>query len=98
MSIRRIERPSVFFVTSSIGVVRTTSNSRSECSAREIQTFWPRMMYLSPLRTAIAGIGQRLDERVGIRTLHVELAPVAVGKTLAEIADAGPQIRMQLCP
>ena len=41
MSTRNTERPCVFFSTSSIGVVRASSSIRSECSAREIQTFWP---------------------------------------------------------
>ena len=39
MSTSRIERPSVRFFTSSIGVVRATRSRRSECSAREIQIF-----------------------------------------------------------
>ena len=42
MSTRNTERPWVFFSTSSIGVVRASSSIRSECSALEIQTFWPR--------------------------------------------------------
>ena len=29
------------FCTSSSGVVRASSSIRSECSAREVQTFWP---------------------------------------------------------
>ena len=45
-------------------------------------------------RRQVAGVGQRLDERVGIRARGIELAPVAVGKVLAEIADARAQILM----
>ena len=40
-STRNTESPSVFFVTSSSGVVRATKSIRSECSTREIQTFCP---------------------------------------------------------
>ena len=57
-STSRTDSPSVRFFTCSIGVVRTTSSRRSECSAREIQTFWPRMTYRSPLR-----VGRRLQLR-----------------------------------
>ena len=45
-------------------------------------------------RREVAGVGERLDERVGIRAGGIELAPVAVGKVLAEIADARAQILM----
>ena len=41
MSRRKIDRPSVRFLTSSFGVVRASSSIRSECSAREVQIFWP---------------------------------------------------------
>jgi hypothetical protein len=41
MSTRNTVRPSVFFATSSRGVVRARSSIRSECSAREVHTFWP---------------------------------------------------------
>ena len=41
MSTMKVERPSVFFATWSRGVVRASSNIRSECSARLVQTFWP---------------------------------------------------------
>ena len=37
-----VDRPSVRFATASIGVVRASSSIRSECSAREVQIFWPR--------------------------------------------------------
>ena len=46
-------------------------------------------------RREVAGVGQRLDERVGIRARGVELAPVAVGKRLAQVADAAAQILME---
>ncbi len=41
MSTRNVERPSVRFSTSSAGVVRASSSIRSECSARDVQSFWP---------------------------------------------------------
>ena len=44
--------PSVFFDTSASGVVRASRIMRSECSARDIQTFWPFTTYVSPRRTA----------------------------------------------
>ena len=47
-------------------------------------------------RGEVSGVGQRLHERVRICALDVEPAPVAVWKSFAEIADAGPQIVMQL--
>ena len=56
MSTRNTDRPSVFFATSSRGVVRASSSIRSECSAREVQTFWPLTTYLSPSRTAVVRI------------------------------------------
>ena len=40
-STRNTESPSVLFLISSIGVVRAIRSIRSECSAREIQTFCP---------------------------------------------------------
>ena len=43
MSTRNTESPSVRFFTCSRGVVRASSSSRSECSAREVQIFWPLM-------------------------------------------------------
>ena len=46
-------------------------------------------------RRQVAGAGERLDERVGIRARRVELAPVAVGKRLAQIADGVAQILMK---
>ena len=46
-------------------------------------------------RRQIAGLGQRVDERVGIGAPRVELAPVRVGKAFAEIADAAPQVLMK---
>ncbi len=41
MSTMKTEIPSVFFSTCSIGVVRASSTIRSECSARDVQIFWP---------------------------------------------------------
>ena len=41
MSTRNTESPSVRFFTCSRGVVRASSSIRSECSAREVQIFWP---------------------------------------------------------
>ena len=46
-------------------------------------------------RREIAGAGERLDERVGIGARGVELAPVAVGKRLAQVADGVSQILMK---
>ncbi len=40
MSTMKVDKPSVFFVTCSFGVVRaSSSNGRSECSARLVQIF-----------------------------------------------------------
>ena len=47
-------------------------------------------------RREVAGVGERLDERVGIGAGGIELAPVAVGKVLAEVADPGAQILMKV--
>ena len=41
MSTRKTERPSVRLPACSRGVVRASSSIRSECSAREVQIFWP---------------------------------------------------------
>ena len=41
MSTMNTESPSVRLSTSSFGVVRASSSMRSECSAREVQTFCP---------------------------------------------------------
>ena len=41
MSTMKVESPSVRFWVSSFGVVRASRSMRSECSAREVQTFWP---------------------------------------------------------
>jgi hypothetical protein len=37
----KTDMPSVRLAACSLGVVRASSSSRSECSAREVQTFWP---------------------------------------------------------
>ena len=41
MSTRNTDSPSVRFFACSRGVVRASSSIRSECSAREVQIFWP---------------------------------------------------------
>ena len=41
MSTRKTESPSPRRFTCSTGVVRASSSIRSDCSAREVQTFWP---------------------------------------------------------
>ena len=41
MSTMKTDNPSVRLVTFSFGVVRASSNMRSECSAREVQIFCP---------------------------------------------------------
>ena len=41
MSTRKTERPAVRDFASARGVVRARSSIRSECSAREVQIFWP---------------------------------------------------------
>ena len=43
MSTRNTDKPSVRFFTCSRGVVRASSSIRSECSARDVQIFWPLM-------------------------------------------------------
>ena len=53
ISTSKTDKPSLRFFTCSRGVVRAIRSIRSECSARDIQTFCPLTMYLSPLRTAI---------------------------------------------
>ena len=53
MSTRNTERPSLFFAVASCGVVRASSTIRSECSAREVQIFWPFTTYTSPRRSAV---------------------------------------------
>ena len=52
MSIRNTDNPSVFFLTSSRGFVLAKRSNKSECSALEVQIFWPLIMYFSPLKTA----------------------------------------------
>jgi hypothetical protein len=44
MSTMKTESPSVRLAARSRGVVRASSSSRSECSAREVQIFCPLMM------------------------------------------------------
>ena len=61
MSTMKVDSPSVFFATWSRGVVRASSSIRSECSAREVQIFWPLTMYLSPslratVRSAVVSV------------------------------------------
>ena len=41
MSTSSTDMPSVGFATASRGVVRTSNSMRSECSVREMNTFWP---------------------------------------------------------
>ena len=41
ISTRNVESPSVFFAAWSAGVVRASRSIRSECSARDVQIFWP---------------------------------------------------------
>ncbi len=43
MSTMNVESPSVFFSTSSTGVVRASKSIRSEYMARDVQIFWPRI-------------------------------------------------------
>ena len=43
-------------------------------------------------RREIAGGRERLDERLGIRARCVELAPIRIGKRLAQIADRVSQV------
>ena len=58
MSTRNTERPSVRCSTSSAGVVRASSSIRSECSARDVQIFWPRIDV-----AAVDALGRRRDLR-----------------------------------
>ena len=44
MSTKNTLNPSVFFTLFSMGVVRARSSMRSECSARDVQIFWPLTM------------------------------------------------------
>ena len=44
MSTSKTESPSVFLATCSRGVVRHKRSMRSECSALEVQIFWPFTM------------------------------------------------------
>ena len=43
MSTRNTERPWLGFDAASSGVVRASRIIRSECSARDVQIFWPRI-------------------------------------------------------
>src|SRR5258708_34878791 len=45
---RKTDNPSVFFVMLGKGVVRARSNIKSECCTRDIHTFCPFTIYLSP--------------------------------------------------
>jgi hypothetical protein len=47
-------------------------------------------------RRQVAGVGQRADEGIRVGARGVELAPVAVGKRFAEIADRGSQVLMKI--
>ena len=53
MSTMNVLRPSVRFAHCSRGVVRASSSIRSECSARDVQIFWPLTTYSSPSRRAV---------------------------------------------
>jgi len=74
MSTMKVESPSVFFATWSLGVVRASSSIRSLCSARLVQIFWPLTMYLSPLLPGegaqVGGVGPRRG--LGSPTAHRE--------------------------
>jgi len=52
MSTMKQESPSVFFLTSSFGVVLARRSIRSECSAQLVQIFWPLTTYSPPSRRA----------------------------------------------
>src|SRR5262245_23017290 len=52
-------------------------------------------VFLGNQRSKIAGIGQGLDELCRVLASRVELAPVAIRKRLAEIADTAAQIPME---
>ncbi len=53
MSTRKVERPSVRFATWSAGVVRARRSIRSECSARDVQSFWPLISQPPSTRVAV---------------------------------------------
>ena len=65
MSTRKVESPRVFFSTSSAGVVRARSSIRSECSARDVQSFCPCTTHPSPFRVAVVWIAVVSDPAVG---------------------------------
>src|SRR4030095_5739160 len=52
--------------------------------------------FLGNERRQVAGLGQRANEGVRVGARRVELAPVAVGKRFAEIANRGSQILMEI--
>ena len=65
MSTRNVESPSVFFATSSAGVVRASRSIRSECSARDVQIFWPCTTQPPPFRVAVVWIAVVSEPAVG---------------------------------
>ncbi len=65
MSTRNVDRPSVRFSTSSRGVVRASRSMRSECSAREVQIFWPVTLQPPSTRSAVVEIAVVSEPAVG---------------------------------
>ena len=53
MSTRKMDMPWCGLAASSRGVVRASSSIRSECSARDVQTFWPLMTHSLPSLRAV---------------------------------------------
>ena len=48
-------------------------------------------------RGEIAGLGQRVDERIRIGALRIEVAPIGIRKGAAQIAHSAPQVLVQFC-
>ena len=65
MSTRNVESPSVRLATASGGVVRARSSIRSECSALEVQIFWPLIDQPPSTRVAVVWSAVVSDPAVG---------------------------------
>ena len=65
MSTMNVESPSVLFSTSPAGVVRARSSIRSECSARDVQIFWPVTSQPPSVRVAVVVIDVVSEPAVG---------------------------------
>src|SRR3954452_5074377 len=99
MSNRMNEMPSCAFAD---GSVRHRQNIQSAYCASVVQIFWPLMMYLSPLRSALVRSDARSDPEPGSeKPWHQKISALAVAgrkrcfiSSLPNCAITGPTIEV----